>query len=86
MTLSGLATHLAPAAPYATAHMSNGSALPRGVKRRGGAGGSCAIASTARDMLLLLHAHVRYGSRGSSSGGLLGDAVRLSQQPCEANR
>ena len=79
MTLSGLATDPQPAAPYATGHMSNGTALPRGVSDEAVLG-SWAIASTARDMLLFLDAHLRYGS-GNSSGGLLGDAVRLAQQP-----
>ena len=59
--------------------LSNGTALPRGVSDEAVLG-SCAIASTARDMLLFLDAHLRYGS-GNSSGGVLGDAVRLAQQP-----
>ena len=79
MTLSGLATDPQPAAAYATGHMSNGTALPRGVSDEAVLG-SWAIASTARDMLLFLDAHLRYGS-GNISGGLLGDAVRLAQQP-----
>ena len=54
-------------------------ALPRGVSDEAVLG-SGAIASTARDMLLFLDAHLRYGS-GNSSGGVLGDAVRLAQQP-----
>ena len=97
MTRSGLATDPHPAAPYAyrpsprctlltplhpthaTRHTSNGTALPRGVSDEAVLG-SWSIASTARDMLLFLDAHLRYCS-GNSSGGVLGDAVRLAQQP-----